>query len=81
MHNYCGCDLRPSITRADHATPTEHITYAQGAVSPVLTPHPAFNRVLGGLVNPVSTAFCLQALALWSDHQNGTLNARRQLLV
>lgn len=32
-------------------------------------------------VNPVSTAFCLQALALWGDHQNGTLNARRQSLV
>jgi len=32
-------------------------------------------------VNPVSTAFCLQALALWSDYQNGTLNARRQSLV
>lgn len=32
-------------------------------------------------VNPVSTAFGLQALALWSDHQNGTLNARRQSLV
>jgi hypothetical protein len=32
-------------------------------------------------INPVSTAFCLQALALWSDHQTGTLNARRQSLV
>jgi hypothetical protein len=32
-------------------------------------------------INPVSTAFCLQALALWSDHQNGTLNARWQSLV
>lgn len=32
-------------------------------------------------VNPVSTAFCLQALALWSDYQNGTLNAPRQALV
>lgn len=32
-------------------------------------------------VNPVSTAFCLQALALWTDHQNGTLDARRQALI
>ena len=32
-------------------------------------------------VNPVSTGFCLQALALWSDHRNGTLNPRRQALI
>ncbi len=32
-------------------------------------------------VNPVSTGFCLQALALWNDHRNGTLNPRRQALI
>jgi hypothetical protein len=49
-------DLILSEAQADHATPTEHITYAHGTVSPVMTPHPAFNRDIGGLVNPVSTA-------------------------
>lgn len=32
-------------------------------------------------VNPVSTAFCTQALALWNDHGNGSLDLRRQTLV
>ena len=32
-------------------------------------------------VNPVSTAFAVQALALWSDHQNHALQARRQALI
>jgi hypothetical protein len=32
-------------------------------------------------VNPVSTGFCLQALALWDDHRNGVLNPRRQSLI
>ena len=32
-------------------------------------------------VNPVSTGFCLQALALWSDHLSGALNANRHALV
>jgi hypothetical protein len=32
-------------------------------------------------VNPVSTGFCAQALALWHDHKNGTLNPRRQALI
>jgi hypothetical protein len=44
----------------------------------------AFGRkggVMLPFVNPVSTAFCLQALVLWDDHQNGILNARRQSLV
>jgi hypothetical protein len=32
-------------------------------------------------VNPVSTAFAVQALALWSDYQDGTFEARRQNLI
>jgi len=32
-------------------------------------------------VNPVSTGFCAQALAMWHDHQHGTLNPRRQALI
>jgi len=32
-------------------------------------------------VNPVSTAFAVQALAWWSEHQNHTLQARRHDLV
>ncbi len=44
----------------------------------------AFGRRSGGMlpfVNPVSTAFCLQALALWSDRNSGSLNPRRQFLI
>ncbi len=44
----------------------------------------AFGRKGNGMlpfINPVSTAFCLQALALWSDHNNRSLDARRQLLI
>jgi len=44
----------------------------------------AFGRRTAGMlpfVNPVSTGFCLQALALWSDHTSGTLNANRHVLV
>ena len=32
-------------------------------------------------VNPVSTAFCLQALALWEDRKNSELDARRYPLI
>jgi len=32
-------------------------------------------------VNPVSTAFCLQALTLWGDRKNNALQARRQALI
>jgi hypothetical protein len=32
-------------------------------------------------VNPVSTAFCAQALAFWSDHQNDEMNARHHDLI
>ena len=32
-------------------------------------------------VNPVSTAFCVQALAWWEDRKNNALEARRQLLI
>jgi hypothetical protein len=32
-------------------------------------------------VNPVSTAFCVQALAWWADRKNNALEARRQLLI
>jgi hypothetical protein len=32
-------------------------------------------------VNPVSTAFCVQALAWWDDRKNNALQARRQLLI
>ena len=32
-------------------------------------------------VNPVSTAFCLQALALWEDRRNSSFEARRQPLI
>ena len=32
-------------------------------------------------VNPVSTAFCLQALALWKDRGDGTLAVERQALI
>lgn len=32
-------------------------------------------------VNPVSTAFAVQALALWSDYRNGTVDAQRQALI
>jgi hypothetical protein len=32
-------------------------------------------------VNPVSTAFCAQALAWWDDRKNNALEARRQLLI
>lgn len=32
-------------------------------------------------VNPVSTAFCLQALALWSDYQSGTLQVDWHTLI
>ncbi len=32
-------------------------------------------------VNPVSTAFCIQALAWWADRRNNTLEARRQFLI
>jgi hypothetical protein len=32
-------------------------------------------------VNPVSTGFCAQALAMWHDRQNGTLNPCRQALI
>lgn len=44
----------------------------------------SFGRKAGDLlpfVNPASTAFCVQALALWSDYRNGTLNAPRQALI
>lgn len=43
-----------------------------------------FGRKLGQplpYVNPVSTAFAVQALALWSDRQNNALDARRQALI
>lgn len=32
-------------------------------------------------VNPVSTAFCVQALTLWGDRKNNALQARRQALI
>ena len=32
-------------------------------------------------VNPVSTAFCVQALAWWDDRKNNALQVRRQLLI
>ena len=32
-------------------------------------------------INPVSTAFCLQALALWEDRQHGALQAGREILI
>jgi hypothetical protein len=32
-------------------------------------------------VNPVSTAFCVQALVWWDDRKNNALQARRQLLI
>ena len=32
-------------------------------------------------VNPVSTAFCVQALTLWSDRQRGALQVRREALI
>jgi hypothetical protein len=32
-------------------------------------------------VNPVSTAFCVQALALWSDRREGVLPVARQVLI
>jgi hypothetical protein len=32
-------------------------------------------------VNPVSTAFCLQALSLWDDRKNQAFDARRQALI
>jgi hypothetical protein len=32
-------------------------------------------------VNPVSTAFCVQALALWEDRRNSSFEARRQPLI
>jgi hypothetical protein len=32
-------------------------------------------------VNPVSTAFCVQALAWWDDRKNNALDARRQMLI
>jgi hypothetical protein len=32
-------------------------------------------------VNPVSTAFCVQALALWSDRQSGRIETTRQDLI
>ena len=32
-------------------------------------------------VNPVSTAFCMQALALWNDRQSGALRVRREDLI
>ncbi|MDP8981310.1 MAG: hypothetical protein M3O35_12055 [Acidobacteriota bacterium] len=32
-------------------------------------------------VNPVSTAFCMQALAMWNDHRAGVLTADRHSLV
>ncbi len=32
-------------------------------------------------VNPVSTAFCVQALVWWDDRKNNALEARRQLLI
>jgi hypothetical protein len=43
-----------------------------------------FGRKTGELlpfVNPVSTAFAAQALALWDDHCNGVLAARREVLI
>ena len=43
-----------------------------------------FGRKSGELlpyVNPVSTAFCMQALAMWSDHRTGALTADRRSLV
>jgi len=32
-------------------------------------------------VNPVSTAFCVQALALWEDRKSGALQTARQILI
>ena len=32
-------------------------------------------------VNPVSTAFCVQALTLWSDRRRGALQVRREALI
>ncbi len=43
-----------------------------------------FGRKGGSLlpyVNPVSTAFGLQALAMWEARRNGTLSIRRQMLI
>jgi hypothetical protein len=43
-----------------------------------------FGRKASGplpFVNPVSTAFCLQALAFWHDHQAGAFEARRHALI
>jgi hypothetical protein len=32
-------------------------------------------------VNPVSTAFCMQALTLWDDRKNNAFEARWQVLI
>ena len=44
----------------------------------------SFGRKNGQLlpfVNPVSTAFCAQALALWDDHRNNTIDAHPRTLI
>ena len=38
-------------------------------------------RELVPFVNPVSTAFCAQALALWDDHEDNTLETHRHSLI
>ena len=48
--------------------------------------HGGFGFALRGseflpFVNPVSTAFCMQALTLWNDRQSGALRVRREDLI
>jgi hypothetical protein len=74
--------------------PLDHATAAQyAAEAEVFQASSADTRVAGGFlfgrkcgeampfVNPVSTAFCAQALAWWDDRKNSALQVRRQLLI
>lgn len=52
-------DLILSEAQPEHASPAFDIGYDSVDITPVLTPHPAFDRKLHDLVQPISTAFIL----------------------
>jgi hypothetical protein len=82
------------IGEASGVTPLDHAAAAQEAGQAATFQVSSDDaRVAGGFlfgkkcgesmpfVNPVSTAFCVQALAWWDDRKNNALEARRQLLI
>jgi len=76
------------VTSLDHAAAAQEASQAAAFQVPSQDARVAggflFGRKCGEsmpFVNPVSTAFCVQALAWWDDRKNNALEARRQLLI